>query len=128
MVYLPDDKEARAMMQQEKRSSFFTPTTFYEAQSCLQESKCDKTSTAGFLPLIPQRIIISPATLTMMEQPPGSFGAACLKSGDQRLRSCGYMANVCFRHSLQLTTSYTYILIAGSGKSVLWLVTSLWLS
>jgi hypothetical protein len=73
-----------------------------EAQSCLQESKCDKTSIVGFLPLIPQRIITSPATFTMREQPRGSFRVVCLKSGDQRLRSCGYMANVCFRHSLQL--------------------------
>jgi len=91
----------------------------------LQESKCDKTSTVGFLPLIPQRIIISPATLTMREQPPGSFRVVCFKSGDRRLRSCGYMANVCFRHSLQPSTSQTCILAAGSGKSVLWLVISL---
>jgi hypothetical protein len=66
--------------------------------------------------------------LTMRERLPGSFRVVCLKSGDQRLRSCGYMANVCFRHSLQPSTSQTCIFIAGSGKSVLWLVAPLWLS
>jgi len=103
------------------------PHLLLEAQSWLQESKCDKTSTAGFLPLIPQPIIILLATLTMREQPPGSFKVVCLDSGDQHPRSCGYMANVCFRHSLRPSTSQTIVLVAGSGKSVLWLVASLWL-
>ena len=71
---------------------------------------------------------MSHAKLTMRERLPGSFRVVCLKSGDQRLRSCGYMANVCFRHSLQPSTTQTCILIAGSGKSVLWLVASPWLS
>ncbi len=110
------------------RFFFLLPHLLLEAQSWLQESKCDKTSTVGFLPLIPQRIITLPARLTMREQPPGSFGAVGLKSGDQRLRSCGYMANVGFRHSLQPSTSQTCILAVGSGKSVLWLVASLWSS
>jgi hypothetical protein len=81
------------------RHFLLLPHILLEAQSLLQESKCDETSTVGFLPLIPQRIITSPATLTMREQPPGSFRVVYLKSGNQRLRSCGYMANVCFRHS-----------------------------
>ena len=103
------------------------PHLLLEAQSWLQEGECDKTSTVGFLPLIPLQITISPAMLTMREQPPGSFRVVSLKSGDQRLRSCGYMANVCLRHSLLPSISQTCILIAGSGKSVLWLVASLWL-
>jgi hypothetical protein len=104
------------------------PRLLREVQSWLQESKCDKTCTAGFLPLIPQRIITSPATLTMREQPPGSFRVVCLKSGDQRPRCCGFMANVCLRPPLQLSASQTCFLVAGSGKSVLWLVAFLWLS
>ena len=75
------------------------PHLSLEAQPWLQESKCDKTFIVGFLPLIPQQIIMSPATPTMREQPPGSFKVVCLKNGDRRLLSCGYMANVCFRHS-----------------------------
>ncbi len=65
------------------------------------------------------------ATLTMREQPPGSFEVIFLKSGGRLLRSCGYMANVCFCYSLALSTSHICILVAGSGKSVLWFVTSL---
>ena len=38
------------------------------------------------------------------------------------------MANVCSCHSLQPSTTQTCIIIAGSGKSVLWLVVSPWLS
>ena len=127
MVYLLDDEEARATKQQEKRPSFspLMPHLLLKAQSWLQERKCDNTSTVGFLPLIPQRIMILPATPTIREQPAGSFRVVCLKSGDQPLRSCGYMANVCFRHSLHPSISQICILVAGSGKSVLWLVSSL---
>ena len=48
-----------------------------------------------------------------------------LKNGDQLLRSCGYMANVRSCHFVVLSTSQVCILVAGSGKSVLWLVLSL---
>src|ERR1700751_3205204 len=68
------------------------------------------------------------ATLTMREQPPGSFKVVPLKNGGQLHRSCGYMANVRSCHSLALSTSQACIFVAGSGKSVLWLVTSLLLS
>jgi len=85
------------------RNFLLLPHFLLEAQSWLQESKCDKTSTVGFLPLIPQRIITLHATLTMTEQPPGSSRAVCLKSGDRPLRSCGYMANVCFLRSIVAT-------------------------
>jgi len=57
-----------------------------------------------------------------------------LKNGGQLLRSCGYMANVRSCHSLALSNSQACILVtvAGSGKSVLWLVIPLlllkWLS
>jgi hypothetical protein len=64
-------------------------------------------------------------TPTMREQPPGSFMVVFLKNGSQLLRSCGYMANVRSRHSLSFSTSQAYILVAGSGKSVLWLVISI---
>jgi len=67
------------------------------------------------------------AKLTMREQPPGSFMVVFLKNGGQLLPSCGFMANVRSCHSLPLSTSHTGILLAGSGKSVLWLVTSLFL-
>ncbi len=101
------------------------PHLLLDAQSWLQESKRDKTSTVGFLPLIPQQIMKLLATPTLREQRPGSFKVVFLKNGGQLLRSCGYMANVRSCHSLALSTSQTCILVAGSGKSVLWLVTSL---
>jgi hypothetical protein len=101
------------------------PHTLLDAQSWSQERKCGKTSTVGFLPWIPQQTMKLLATLTMREQPPGSFKVVFLKNGGQLLRSCGYMENVCSCHSLVLSTSQTCILVAGSGKSVLWLVTSL---
>jgi hypothetical protein len=65
------------------------------------------------------------ATPTMKEQPPGSFMVVFLKNGSRLLRSCGYMANVRSSLSLSLSTSQACILVAGSGKSVLWLVISL---
>jgi hypothetical protein len=116
-------RQERICNKRSVRHFLLLPHLLLETQSWSQESKC----AVGFLPLILQRVITSPATLTMREQPPGSFRVVCLKSGDQRLRSCGYMANVCFLHSLQPSTSQTCILVAGSGKSVLWLVASLWL-
>ncbi len=63
--------------------------------------------------------------LTMREQPPGSLVVVLLKGGGRLLHSCGYMAKVRSHHSLLLSTSQTCILVAGSGKSVLWLVASL---
>ena len=111
-----------------KRSArhFFTPAALLlEAQSWSQESKCDKTSTIGFLPRIPQQIMKLLSIRTMMEQPPGSFMVVFLKNGGQLLRYCGYMANVRTCHTLALSTSQACILVAGSGKSVLWLVISL---
>ena len=65
------------------------------------------------------------AMLTMTEQPPGSFVVVFLKDGGRPLHSCGYMANVSFFHSLASSTSKACIFVAGSGKSVLWLVMSL---
>jgi hypothetical protein len=101
------------------------PRPLLGAQSWLQESECDETSTVGFLPWIPQQIMKLLPMLTMTEQPPGSFKVVFFKNGSQLLRSCGYMANVRSCHSLALRTSQACILVAGSGKSVLWLVISL---
>ena len=61
----------------------------------------------------------------MREQLPGSLVVVLLKGGGRLLHSCGYMARVRSHYSLPLSTSQTCILVAGSGKSVLWLVASL---
>ncbi len=87
------------------RHILLLPHLFLEAHSWSQESKRDVTSTVGFLPWIPQQIMRLPATLTMWEQPPGSFEVAFLKSGGQLLRSCGYMENVRSRHFPPLSNS-----------------------
>ena len=128
IVYLPDDKEARGIMLQERRSSFLLLPHLFSRLShgqWAQESKHDETSTVGFLPLILQQTMRLLAMLTMREQPRGSFMVVFLKSGGRLLRSCGYMANVRSCHSLAFSTSQACILVAGSGKSVLWLVISL---
>jgi hypothetical protein len=111
----PDDKEARAIIEQEKRSLLFLLLSrlLLEAKSWSQESKCDETSTAGFLPWIPQQIMKLLAMLIMTEQPPGSFRVVFLKNGGQLLRFCGYMANVRSCPSLALSTSHACILCSG---------------
>jgi hypothetical protein len=119
------NKQEQICNERSVRQFSLLPHLLLEAQSWLQESKSDKTSTAGFLPWTPQQIMKLLATPTMKEQPPGSFMVVFLKNGGQLLRSCGYMASVRSCLSLSFSTSQAYILIAGSGKSVLWLVISL---
>ncbi len=60
--------------------------------------------------------------LTMRERLLGFFKVVSIQNGGRLLHSCGFMANVRSLHSLHPNTSLTCILIAGSGKSVLWFV------
>ena len=58
------------------------------------------------------------------EQQTGSSKAKSLKNGEPLPLSCGYTGNV-GSYPLSRCTLQTYILIAGSGKSIMWFVNSL---
>src|SRR5260370_195977 len=95
MSISPDDKEARAIRQQEKRSSSFTLATRLSRGSLMVTGKqVGRVFTVGFLTWIPQQITTFPGMLTMREQPPGSLVVVFLKGGGRLLHSCGYMAKV----------------------------------
>jgi hypothetical protein len=63
----------------------------------------------------------------MKEQPPGSFRVVFLKNGDQRLRSCGYMASVRSFSLYQPSTSQDLYSYSGLRQECALVSNSLWL-
>jgi hypothetical protein len=86
-----------------------------------QKTSCGRTSTNGSPHQIRRLIITLRAVLITRRWQPGSFKAAFSGNGNQQARFFGFMGNV---RTVPLLTRLPSddIFIAGSGKSILWLV------
>jgi hypothetical protein len=93
-----------------------------KAESVWQEKNGNKTFEAGYLPLTRGKIIISHLNRATAGLPRGSSKATHSPNGNRpdRVLFCGFMANVCCHQDLMSSrTLIGFLLIAGSGKSVL---------
>ena len=106
-----------------KRLSFLIQSPcVLEAQSSTQLNRCDKTFEGGSRLRILHQITTSHAAFITGPQQPGSFRAVYTRNGSQLLHSYGSMVNV--RSSLFALALHprSPVLIAGSGKTILWFV------
>jgi hypothetical protein len=107
-----------------KRSLDFTSMFgIHRTEPVLQVTNYKRKSDFGFPLQILQRITISRADITTMEQLHGSLRAARSRNGKRRVPSCGSTANVRVHLPPNHPCSHSGLvhgLIAGAGKSVLW--------
>lgn len=87
----------------------------------MQGASYERNSKNGSLHRIPRKITISRAKPTTKARQAG-FSKAGFSKSESRLLSCGSMANVRPFYSPFLRTPLTPAFVAGSEKSVLWLV------
>jgi hypothetical protein len=89
----------------------------------MQGTSGDRTSESGSHLLIHPQITLSPAAPSTRDQQSGSSEVVFSKNGSPSGPCCGFMASV--RHPiLPRYTVMRLVIVAGSGKSVLWCAVS----
>ena len=119
------NKQAADDVDQVKRlSSNFIALTMesYMPYTSLQKTNCGRTSTNGSPHRIHQLIITLRVIPITRRRQPGSLEAAFSGNGNQQLRCFGFMENVSTLPLLTLYRLMRSLNVAGSGKSILWLV------
>ena len=129
---LSDGKEAKKVIKQaaddvdqvKRLSSNFIVLTMepYMSYTSLQKTNCGRTSTNGSPHRIHQLTITLRVIPITRRRQPGSFEAAFSGNGNQQLRCFGFMENVSTLPLLTLYRLMRSLNVAGSGKSILWLV------
>ena len=92
------------------------------SSTCLQGINRERASENGYPLRIHQQITTSRAIFTLEELPSGSSNAVCLANGSRLALYCGSMANVRSSNSSTIGSSSPSTFLAGSGKTILWLV------